>query len=439
MDVGKIREIILWPELRIAWLVAAFLVALLASSYISSPRGVFFVQAGLIVVLGILVFFGAYRAAKIERGTKIEKNELKSVFLNLEDALVVYDNNFQILLFNPAAEKLFHLERGSVSGRRLEPKGVEDPSFKLLAQVIFPSLAPSVINRSTPGQYPQVVDLSFSDPILELRVSTSIVADSSGAQIGFMKIIKNRTREESLMKSKTEFLTIASHQLRTPITELNWAIESLAGDQSFGDTNKTIVESALVSARQLKRIVEDLLDIARVEEGRFGYAFEEADIIDFVSAPLAQVAALARKSGIKVYFDRPKSPLPKILIDPKKLSIALVNILENAVRYNVENGEVVVKVEQRSDGPYVEIAVSDTGLGIPKEDIEKLFTKFFRAENVLKSQTEGSGLGLYIAKNIIQAHGGRVWAESELGRGSAFHFTLPTDPNLVPKHEVAME
>ena len=173
-----------------------------------------------------------------------------------------------------------------------------------------------------------------------------------------------------------------------------------------------------------------------MEEGQFGYKFGEANVLDFVGNVLADVLPAARKAGVKIYLDRPQEEPPRVTIDPARLSLALTNILENAVRYNVENGEVIVKVETIPGKPFVEVSVKDTGIGIPPESIEKIFTKFYRADNAMKSQTEGSGLGLYIAKTIIAAHGGEIWVESELNRGTTVHFTLPTDPDLVPKREM---
>ena len=111
---------------------------------------------------------------------------------------------------------------------------------------------------------------------------------------------------------------------------------------------------------------------------------------------------------------------------------------DNAVRYNVENGSVTVSVKKLTDKPYVEVRIADTGIGIPPENMEKVFTKFFRAENVLRRETEGSGLGLFITKNIINRHGGTIWAESVIDRGTTFHFTLPTDPKLIPPKEVGI-
>jgi signal transduction histidine kinase len=112
-----------------------------------------------------------------------------------------------------------------------------------------------------------------------------------------------------------------------------------------------------------------------------------------------------------------------------------VNLLENSIRYNVANGEVIVRIMQVPDKPFVEVNIRDTGIGIPADAIPNLFKRFYRADNAIASQTEGSGLGLYMAKGIVRAHGGEIWIESELNRGTIVHFTLPTDPNLLPRQE----
>jgi signal transduction histidine kinase len=212
-------------------------------------------------------------------------------------------------------------------------------------------------------------------------------------------------------------------------------LQSLAGATELTETNASIVQNALAASQGLLRRIEDLLSIAKMEDGEFGYAFEEINVVDFIAKVLADVLPAAQKTGVKIYFDRPAGDLPKPTADPKRLSVALVNILENAIRYNVENGEVIVKADQVAGKPFVMISVKDTGIGVPPEDMPKLFNKFYRAENAMKLQTEGSGLGLYIAKTIVAAHGGEILAESELGRGTTITMTLPTDPSLVPKHE----
>jgi len=212
-------------------------------------------------------------------------------------------------------------------------------------------------------------------------------------------------------------------------------LPSLARAAGLGPDDKAIVENAAAASRGLLRRIEDLLNISKMEEGQFGYKFEDTDIVDFIGKVLADIIPATKKAGVKLFFDRPTGELPHVSIDPKQLSLALVDLLENAIRYNVANGEVIVKVDVMPGKPFLEVSVKDTGIGIPPESMEKLFAKFYRADNAMKSQTEGSGLGLYIAKNIISAHGGEIWVESELNRGTTIHFTLPTDLNLLPRRE----
>ena len=186
------------------------------------------------------------------------------------------------------------------------------------------------------------------------------------------------------------------------------------------------------------KIVNDLLDVSKIEEGKFGYQFENVNLTEFMDEALTAAGLLAKEYKVKLYFDRTTEALIA-RIDPQKLTLVLNNLIDNAIKYNIENGEVVVKLERLPDKPFVQISVKDTGVGIPAEEINKLFSKFYRGSNVMKFNTTGSGLGLYITKNVIQRHGGEIWAESTLGRGSAFYFTLPTDPKLIPPAEVFYE
>lgn len=438
-EAKKFSDTLKWPELKSAWILLGILAVVFILGFIFLPALVAFIEGGLLMVTGGISFALIYRAAKSERAGRLEKSELANILLGLDDALVVYDHDFNILFFNPAAENLFKTKSEDIVGQKFQPQDVGNESKKLLAQVIFSSLAPTVISRSRVGEYPQIVDISFTDPELELRVSTIPVRGELNELLGFMKIIRDRTREISLIKSKGEFLTVASHQLRTPVTDINWALQSLASDESLNENAKTIVETALTAGRNLFQVVEDLLDVAKIEEGHFGYKFEQVDIVQFINEVLGTVMPMSERAGIKIYFEKPKNDLPQPFIDRTKLSRALDNLIENSVRYNTENGEVIVRVEKVSDGPFLEISVKDTGIGIAPADIDNLFKKFYRASNAVKTQTEGTGLGLYIVKNIVQAHGGKIWVDSEPGRGSVFHFTIATDINSVPQHEMALE
>ncbi len=398
-----------------------------------------FTIGGLVLITGFVIFFYTARLRQSSRALEVERGKFRNIIYHFEDALILYDQNFKIILFNPEAERLFRLKAEAVVGTKVTPQDAENPARRFLAQVVFPSLAPIMVNRSEPRVYPQVVELSFSDPEFYLRVATNPLATPEGSIMGFIKIIRDRTRDVVTMKSKNEFIAVASHQLRTPLTGITWALESLKRDAAISQDNQTIIESALQGARQLSGIVEDLLMVAKIEEGRFGYNFESVDIVEITEKILGPVVLQARQAGINVYFEKPKEALLPAIVDREKITMVIENLLDNALRYNVKNGEVYVKVVTADEGPFLEVTVRDTGIGIPPDEIGRMFTKFYRAENATKFQTEGSGLGLYIAHNIVRAHGGRIWVESQLNRGTILHFTLATDPSVVPPKEIPLE
>ena len=437
---SKFKDIIKWPEFQAAWVLLAVIAAAFAVDVTVFPGDILlFIEGGLLMIVLMLVFWISYRAAQTDRDTKVERNELKNILGTLDDALIVYNEDFKAVFFNPAAERLFKLTAKVVLGHKFVPQDVERTGWRTLIQSVFPTLAPRVITRSKEGEYPQVLDVSFTDPPLEFRVMTAPINDENGKLLAFMKIVRDRTAQVAAMRSRSEFITIASHQLRGPITDINWALDSLARASGLADSDKVVVQTAAAASRGLLRRVEDLLNISKMEEGQFGYDFKESDIVEFIGKILADILPAARKAGVKMYFDRPSTDLPRVTIDPKRFSLAMVDILENAIRYNVENGEVTVKVDKMPGKPFIEVSIKDTGIGIPQEAMEKLFTKFYRASNAVKAQTEGSGLGLYIIKSIISAHGGEIWMESELNRGTTVHFTLPTDLNLIPRREVGAD
>ena len=436
---AQFKSIVAEREFRMVWVsLALFIAAFVIDAYFLSSLFIL-IEAGLFCIVFTFLFVSVYGAARTSKETAIERNELKSILSGLDDAIIVYDEHFNATFFNPAAEQLFKINAEVVVGHTFVPQDVEREGWQTLIQVIFSSLAPRVIVRSKEGESPEVVDLSFSDPTFEFRVTTAPIVEENGKTLAFMKIIRDRTAEIVALRSNTELVTVASHQLRGPLTNINWALQSLGQATELNDANKIIVTTALTAVQNLLRRIDELLSVAKMDEGHFGYSFEEANIVDFLGTILDNILPQARAVGVKIYFDRPSVDLPRVMIDPKQLAIAVVNIMENAIRYNVANGEVIVKVAKADDKPFIAITVRDTGIGIPPESTKKLFMKFFRADNAEKLQTEGSGLGLYIAKGIITAHGGEIRAESELNRGTIITFTIPTDPNLVPKREIGPE
>ncbi|PIU98291.1 hypothetical protein COS61_02200 [Candidatus Wolfebacteria bacterium CG03_land_8_20_14_0_80_40_12] len=424
------------PEMKLFWFFSPFLIILFCLNVFYLPEIWIFASAAILLILGAIILVSSLRLARSNLEIKIERNELTSIISNLNDGVIAYDPNFKILIFNQAAERIFNLSSQKIIGQYLSPERSREPYFKLISQVIFPSLAPTIIRHSVPGAYPQIVDISFDEPKVELRVITNKIIDPKSQLLGFVKLINDRTREIGLIKQKTEFIGIASHQLRTPLTGIHWAIESLS-KQPLTEEQKELTNAALGAVIKLLKIVNDLLDVSKIEEGRFGYQFENVNIISFIENIIKETKGLIGESGIKIYFQKPADSSIIISMDPQKLSMVFSGLLDNAIRYNVQKGEVIVTVERLENQPYLKISVKDTGIGIPSDEMNKLFTKFFRSENVKKFYPDGSGLGLYIVKNIIKRHGGEIWLESEINRGTTFYFTLPIDSKLIPVREMA--
>lgn len=342
-----------------------------------------------------------------------------------EDAIIVYRPDFEVIYFNKAGESIFSLSSQLVIGKKMTLDQVKNFSSQSFAQVMFTTLAPTVVRRSDSGTYPYVVDVSLTDPKKEFRITTHHILDDRGVVCAFVKIVRDRTREIELLKAKSDFITIIAHQLRTPATALQWAMETLTQDASLTPSNKEIVKTSRETTEQLLKIINDLISAAQIEEGRFGYAFQDIVLETFINSLLLKAEHVARQYHVTLYFERPKIKGLTVRADAVQLGVVLSNLLDNAIKYNVDNGQVVVAIKKVARQPFVQVSVKDTGIGISTRDQEKLFTKFYRINNSEKTPSVGSGLGLYISKNIIERHGGTIWVESEPRRGTTLYFTLP--------------
>lgn len=438
----KFLQYLKMPEMRIFWYFISLAIILFI---IEGVTQAFYPQIFLIFILNVILFAAAaififligFRLAKANIEIKLKQNEFLSIVSTFQGAIIIYDPNFKITVFNKIAEGIFGLRADEIVGKIFSPESIKEPRLKLFIQTMFPSLAPAIIKRSDPGAYPQIVDVSFGDHRLELRVATNKILDFYGNLLGFVKIITDRTREVGLLRSKGEFIAVAAHQLRTPLIGIHWMFENLE-KENLSDGAKSIVQSGLEQSAFVLKIVNDLLDVSQIEEGRFGFNFSRVNIVFLIEEIIGAVKNFAEELGIKIYFQKPAEPI-ELSIDAQKLGMALYNVIDNAIRYNVKNGEVRIEIERLQDKPYVQISVKDTGIGIPSLDLNKLATKFFRAENATKYIPNGFGLGLYIVKNILKRHGGDIRIESEINRGSIFHIILPTDASLIPPKEIGIE
>lgn len=377
------------------------------------------------------------------RRQKTENNEhinplLQSVIDTLLDGAVIYTPDFTISTANKKMEKITGLAADELVGLRVHPKLISDERKRILTQIIFPTLSPTV-TRIGEEEWPEVVDIETENPALLLRTVTNRLKDSGGNVRGFIKTVHDRTREHEILKTKREFLDTAAHQLRTPLNAMSWAFENIVKEEEKSGIIKEIAGEGLQTATRALGMVNNLLNAARIEEGKFGYNMKEVDVVGLITEVVKAAEPIAERGGIRLNFIPPPLPEVKIRGDADRLGMAFGNILDNALKYTAQNGGITVSILHEGSAPYVKVTVSDTGIGIPAEEAPLVFTKFFRAKNTTTMVPDGTGLGLYITKNIIKNHGGEIGIESEVGRGTTIWFTLPTDYELIPKQEIAYE
>jgi signal transduction histidine kinase len=237
-------------------------------------------------------------------------------------------------------------------------------------------------------------------------------------------VISEVERIAKLNKMKSEFVSVASHQLRTPLSAIRWETELLLSkfEKGLNDKQKNGIESINLLANRMTRLVGDLLDVARIDQGRLILKKNCFDIEAVVQENVNELIPMSKAKNTNIIFKNNNSPI-FIVGDAEKLGLAIENIVSNAIKYTLNRGRIEISIHKKSG--FVVFTCKDNGVGIPEEQQLHVFSKFFRSDNVVKYQTEGTGLGLYIAKNIVEQSGGKIWFQSIEGVGSIFNFSLP--------------
>lgn len=243
-----------------------------------------------------------------------------------------------------------------------------------------------------------------------------------------LELTRANERLRKLDEIKSGFISVVAHQLRTPLSGVKWTINLLlSGDMGTLTTEqRTFLMKAYESNDRMIGLVNDMLGADRIDSGKARYLFRSVQLADIIDNVLFELLPQANAKGLAIRFSPRPERLPQVHADPEKIRAVLQNLLENSVKYSRPNG--VIEVGLRAEnGEEVRVWVRDDGIGIPKDQQKSIFERFFRAQNAIKAETEGSGLGLFIVKSIIERHGGRTWFESEEGRGVTFYFTVPVE------------
>jgi signal transduction histidine kinase len=229
----------------------------------------------------------------------------------------------------------------------------------------------------------------------------------------------------SKKKIQEDFVTLTSHQLRTPLSGIKWLIELLqkSDNGSFSKKQKEYLERINFSNERMIALVNDLLEVSRIEEGQQKLYLQPTDLVMVIRSLIKDKERLVAQKKLQISFVTEQEPFPLVITELNKIKQAVGNLLSNAIIYTNPGGKIAIDLTIKDK--QVLCKISDTGVGIPKDEHRHVFGKFFRGTNVLSMESTGTGLGLYITRSFIEASGGKIWFDSQVGEGTTFYFTLP--------------
>jgi two-component system phosphate regulon sensor histidine kinase PhoR len=320
-------------------------------------------------------------------------------------------------MINIAMDRMFRLKGGLIIGKTF----IEVLRHHQLNEFIQAMLKEPA-NRSV-----EIVVQTPEERVFTVQASTASEAQESSPVAVF--VFHDVTELKRLEHVRKDFVANVSHELRTPLTSIKGYLEALL-DGAKDDPQKCqqFLKVAQQHADQLNNLITDLLQLSQIESGRYEWRRERINPQGFIRTAVELMKPIAEKKQQSLTVSA-GSQLPQITGDPDKLTQVLINLLDNAVKYTPAGGKI--DVEARRSGDAVEIIVSDTGLGIPKKDLHRIFERFYRADRARSRDLGGTGLGLSIVKHIVEAHGGTIHAQSEMGKGSKLTIILPCNtPDL---------
>jgi two-component system phosphate regulon sensor histidine kinase PhoR len=356
---------------------------------------------------------------KIEEISK-EKDYLQTILKGMMEGVLVVDGRGRILMVNDALRNLLSFS--------------SDVADKMPLEVIRNAELEAAITSVVREGKNKVLELNVTVPggrILEVNVvgilpsSNSTGADGEGVR-GAIAVFHDITRLKELEIIRQDFVANVSHELRTPLTTIKGYAETLLEGALKEDVAFQFVQVIKRHTDRLTKIVEDLLMLSKIESKEFQLKIEFISLPDFINDVIDFVKEAAEKKEISISQSKITSS-QAVGADRNYLEQIFINLLDNAIKYTHEGGKVTISAIEK-DKREIQFSIEDDGMGIPREDIPRIFERFYRVDKGRSQELGGTGLGLSIVKHLVQAHGGRVWVESQLGEGSTFYFTLPIFP-----------
>ncbi len=344
-----------------------------------------------------------------------EKQINEAILQNMDDGLFLLDTDYHITNVNLSGARFFGSDPASCKGKHILELIRQEMLFEFIKETAVQGKPPVF----TEGQ--NILTLEHDNNKQYLQFNLTPVFLQSGELLGVMILFTDITHLKKLDKLKSEFLMIASHELKTPLTSMSMSIALLkeTAETKLDDAEKELLQIAVEDTQRLKALINDLLDISKIEAGKIDLSFENVSVENVITKTLHSFIAMAQEKNITI--ESQLEPELHAKGDFSKLAWIMTNLLSNALRFTPKDGKILIKAIKT--GNYVQISVADNGIGIPYEYQNKIFDKFFQVASNLN--TGGTGLGLSISKEIVRAHGGTIWVESEPGKGSTFYFTLP--------------
>jgi len=348
-----------------------------------------------------------------------EKNQTEAIVQSLAEGLVVVNNKGEVVMMNPAAEKLLGMDKKQKIGKAL----TADLSGNEVVSLV----------QDVKGQGEKVVELDSAQAETKriIRSSSALVENESGQTVGMVSVLTDVTKQRELDRLKAQFVSSVTHELRTPLVATQKALDVIT-TKAAGPVNEDQARFLDIARRNLERLyalINDILDLSKLEAGKMKMDLAPASVEKIVGEVCTSLGSWASSKGIQV-IKKVSDGLPMVTMDANRIIQVLNNLMSNALKFTPQGGTVTVEAKLRGGSQHVEVSVQDTGIGIAKEDLERVFEKFLQVGERRHTDVSGTGLGLSIAKEIVERHGGRIWAESETGQGARFSFVLPVQPTV---------